>query len=72
MITKELISRINELSQKQKLSSLNEEEKQEQSLLRQQYLDGIKAQVRSQIETTISETKPMGHCDCGCNGKHRH
>ena len=72
MISKDLICRINELSQKQRQSGLTEEEKQEQASLRRQYLDGIKAQVREQIDCSVSAAEPAGHCSCGCNGKHRH
>lgn len=72
MITKELIARINELSQKQKQGCLTDEEKQEQSLLRRQYLDGIKAQVRAQIDTTGVAARPAAKCSCGCHGEHRH
>ena len=72
MITKDLISRINELSQKQRQSGLSVDEKQEQSFLRRQYLDGIKEQVRGQIDASIPAAKPAGHCSCGCDGKHQH
>lgn len=72
MITKELIARINELSQKQKQTGLSDSEKQEQTLLRRQYLDGIKAQVRGQLDAAIAPTKSAGQCSCGCHGEHRH
>lgn len=72
MITKELIARINELSQKQKQGCLTEAEIQEQALLRRQYLDGIKAQVRAQIDTTGLAAKPAAKCSCGCHGEHHH
>ena len=72
MITKELIARINELSQKQKQTGLSDSEKQEQTLLRRQYLDGIKAQVRGQLDAAITPAKSVGQCSCGCHGEHRH
>ena len=72
VITKELIARINELSQKQKQTGLSDSEKQEQTLLRRQYLDGIKAQVRGQLDAAIAPTKSAGQCSCGCHGEHRH
>lgn len=72
MITKELIARINELSQKQKQGCLTDTELQEQALLRRQYLDGIKAQVRAQIDATGVAAKPAAKCSCGCQGEHRH
>ena len=72
MITKELIARINVLAQKQKQTGLSDAEKQEQAALRRQYLDGIKAQVRSQIDAAVAPSKHGGHCSCGCHGEHRH
>jgi len=49
MIAKELIDRINELSQKQRQTGLSDAEKSEQTLLRRHYLDSIKEQVRGQL-----------------------
>ena len=72
MISKELIARINSLSQKQRQGALTEEEKSEQALLRRQYLDGIKEQVRGQLESAQLSEKHHSHCDCGCHGRHRH
>lgn len=69
MITPELIARINELSQKQRLGDLNEAEKQEQALLRRQYIDAIKAQVRQQIGPNPSPPATAGSCSCGCHGR---
>lgn len=50
MITKELIDRINTLSRKSRSEGLSLEEKEEQQRLRQQYIEGIKAQVRQNLE----------------------
>ena len=72
MITKELIARINTLAQKQKQTGLSEAEKQEQARLRREYLDGIKEQVRGQLDAAVAPTKHAGHCSCGCHGEHRH
>lgn len=72
MITKELIARINELSNKQKHSGLTESELQEQTVLRRQYIDAIKAQVRAHIETTPSAPGDSSSCSCGCHGEHKH
>ena len=55
MITKELIARINTLAQKQKQTGLSEAEKQEQARLRREYLDGIKEQVRGQLDALRDE-----------------
>jgi Uncharacterized protein conserved in bacteria len=50
MITKEKIDRINELARKSKAEGLTEEEKLEQGLLREEYIDAFKANLRSQLE----------------------
>ena len=72
MINPEMIARINELSQKQRSIGLTEEEKVEQAVLRRQYIDNIKAQVRSQIETATT-TKPHDEsCSCDCRSRHPH
>lgn len=44
-MTLETIERINALSRKQRSTGLTEEEKQEQLLLRRQYIDNIKTQI---------------------------
>ena len=50
MITQEKIDRINELARKSKAEGLTEEEKLEQGLLREEYIDTFKANLRSQLE----------------------
>ena len=50
MITQEKIDRINELARKSKADGLTEEEKLEQGLLREEYIDAFKANLRSQLE----------------------
>ena len=49
-MTQEKIDRINELSRKQKSVGLTEEEKQEQYILRREYIEGFKASLVSQLE----------------------
>ncbi len=71
MINPEMIARINELSQKQRSIGLTEAEKVEQAVLRRQYIDNIKAQVRSQIETATT-AKHHDECSCGCRSRHPH
>lgn len=68
MITPELIARINELAAKQREGTLNGAEKEEQTKLRQIYIDCVKAQVRAQLDTV----KPAHSdtCDCGCHHNH--
>lgn len=51
-MTQEKINRINELSRKQKTEGLTEEEKQEQYVLRREYIEGFKASLVSQLENT--------------------
>lgn len=51
-MTQEKINRINELSRKQKSEGLTEEEKQEQYILRREYIEGFKASLVSQLENT--------------------
>lgn len=46
----ETIERINELAHKQKGEGLNEEEKEEQRLLRQKYIAAIKSNLKAQLD----------------------
>lgn len=46
----DVIARINELYKKSKEEGLNEEEKEEQQLLRQRYINNVKANFRVQLE----------------------
>lgn len=56
-MTKEKIDRINELARKQKETGLTEEEKQEQYLLRREYIEGFRRSLEAQLENTyIVET----------------
>ena len=51
MITEEQIQRINELARKAKSpEGLTETEKEEQQLLRKQYIEAFKANLRSQLD----------------------
>ena len=75
MITKEMIDRINLLSQKSRQEGLTEEEKLEQQDLRKKYIEYIKGQVRHQLDSIefVEGEHDCGHehhdCDCGCNCK---
>ncbi len=51
-MTEEKINRINELARKQKTEGLTEEEKQEQYILRREYIEGFKASLTAQLENT--------------------
>jgi uncharacterized protein YnzC (UPF0291/DUF896 family) len=51
-MTQEKINRINELARKQKSEGLTEEEKQEQYVLRREYIESYKRSLISQLENT--------------------
>lgn len=75
MITKELIDRINYLSRKSRSEGLTPEEKEEQHQVRQQYLAGIRAQVRDTLDRVqwVDEPQETAKCSCGCHdSKHHH
>lgn len=44
------LDRINELARKQRTVGLTEEEKQEQAVLRREYIDAFKASLRAQLD----------------------
>lgn len=50
MITAELIARINTLSRKQRSVGLTDAEREEQRVLRREYLDSIKAQLKGMLD----------------------
>ena len=73
MITKELISRINELARKQRTTGLTAAEKEEQQRLRAAYLADIRAQVkgmldRVEIVDVVEEERTVRR---GISGKHK-
>lgn len=49
-MTEERIARLNELARKSKTIGLTEEEKQEQALLRQEYLAAIRQSLEAQLD----------------------
>ena len=51
-MTQEKIDRINTLAKKQKAEGLTEEEKQEQYILRREYIDSFKQSLIGQLENT--------------------
>ncbi len=48
----EKINRINELARKSKAEGLTDAEKEEQALLRREYIDSVKASLIGQLENT--------------------
>ena len=51
MISQEKLNRINELARKKKMTGLSEDEKQEQTQLRQEYLADFRSGFTQQIES---------------------
>lgn len=51
------IARINELSKKSKLEGLTHEEKKEQEVLRREYIDSVKANLKSQMDNISIKEK---------------
>ncbi|NTW04882.1 MAG: DUF896 domain-containing protein [Peptococcaceae bacterium] len=74
MINKEKIERINWLSQKQRSEGLTAPEKEEQKLLRQQYLTHIKNQVVETFSNMGLEPseKNRHRQSCKCSGCKKH
>ncbi|SFT67697.1 Uncharacterized protein YnzC, UPF0291/DUF896 family [Selenomonas sp. GACV-9] len=59
MITPELIARINELSRKKRSVGLTEEELAEQQVLRREYLDNIRDQVKGMLDNIEIVDAPL-------------
>lgn len=51
------IKRINELARKSKAEGLSDEEKKEQKILRQEYIDAIRRNLKSQLDNIDVEQK---------------
>ncbi len=49
MISKEKVARINQLAKKHKEKGLTKEEKKEREILRREYIDAIKGNVKDQL-----------------------
>lgn len=60
MMSKEKLERINYLANKSKKESLSPDEKEEQQLLRQEYLQNIKKSFTNQI-TSMKVIDPLGN-----------
>lgn len=75
MITRELVDKINALWHKQKTVGLTAEEKEIQRLAREEYLAGIRGQVRGMLESIKKPDSPAGEehaggCSCReCSGE---
>lgn len=62
MITKELISRINELARKSKDKGLTEDEKAEQADLRREYIRCFRENFRKQLDCIELVDEPIKNC----------
>ena len=60
MITKEMISRINELARKKRTSGLTVEETAEQKELYAQYLGNIRGQMKNMLDSIEFVDSPKG------------
>lgn len=56
-MTEEKIKRINELAHKSKKEGLTSEEKQEQAILRQEFLANVRANLKSQLNNISIENE---------------
>jgi len=76
VVTREQISRINELYKKQQEQGLTQEEKEEQAMLRRLYVDSVKENLMAQLKNIKIVYPSSDHdhgpdCDCGCKD-HKH
>ena len=58
------INRINELARKQRTVGLTEEEKQEQQVLRRQYIDSVVGNLRGQLDNTYIQQEDGTRVKC--------
>mgnify|MGYP002748403701 CR=1 FL=1 len=58
-MTQEKIARINALAHKAKAEGLTDEEKEEQALLRREYLDAVRGNLEAQLDNTYLQ-RPDG------------
>lgn len=65
MTMEERIARINELYHKSKKSGLTEAEKAEQALLRREYLDSVRRNLKSQLDNIVIDRPDGTSVDLG-------
>lgn len=65
MTMEERIARINELYHKSKSIGLSEEEKAEQALLRREYLDSVRRNLKSQLDNIVIDRPDGTSVDLG-------
>lgn len=62
MLSEDKIDRINQLANKAKNEGLNQEEKEEQALLRNEYIQSVRASLKANLETiTIVKVDDEGN-----------
>ena len=75
MLSQAQLTRIGELSRKQRSEGLTVAEQAEQHALRQAYLEAFRKSFRSQLEASGLVAKEYGKCscqECNCGGHHPH
>ncbi|MFI3208779.1 MAG: DUF896 domain-containing protein [Eubacteriales bacterium] len=64
-MNEEKIGRINELYRKSKAEGLTEQEKEEQALLRRQYIDAMKRNMRTQLDNISIQEEDGSYTNLG-------
>lgn len=71
MELQKVITRLNFLYHKRITTGLSEEEREEESRLRREYIEAIKGNLRNQLDRIeIVEPEKPGHHDCCCGHDH--
>lgn len=64
-MNEETIKRINELYKKSKAEGLNDSEREEQAILRRQYIDAMKQNMKSQLDNISIQEKDGSYTNLG-------
>ena len=73
MITPEMLARINALAKKSREDGLTDAEREEQTELRRHYIEHIRTQVKSQLDSIkFVEDEEKTKCNCNCPDHHHH
>lgn len=73
MLGKEKLERINELARKLKSGTLTQEEVEEQSMLRKEYVRAFRSQFEGHLQAIGAQgpqPRRSHNCSCGCGHKH--
>lgn len=71
MLTAEKLSRLNALAEKQRADSLTPDEREEQRMLREEYLANFRGRFTAELEDLGLTKMPKPSCPC-CAGQHQH